>query len=146
MTKQRSIRKAFFLFIVLFIFLGPFYRQVLGGTSYVFRPWIMYTDRGVGVFVVDFREHRANGSEVKIDYMQTLGYGDTPHAQRLKNSKNLWRITSWEHGVLRIGDQLCRALGEGRDIRVYSQRADKDGWKVHHAATENLCARSSTTE
>lgn len=143
MTKQRNIRKVFFLLIMLFIFLGPFYRQVLGGTSYVFRPWIMFTDRGVGIFVVDFRERKADGSEVRIDYMQALGYGDTPYRQR---PKSLWRITNWEGGVLRIGHQLCRALGEGRDIRVYSQRSDKDGWKVHHAATENLCARGSTAE
>jgi hypothetical protein len=143
MTKQRNIRKVMLLLIMLFIMLGPFYRQVLGGTSYLFRPWIMFADRGVGIFVVDFRERKANGSEVRIDYMQALGYGNTPHRQR---PKSLWRITSWEDGVLRIGDQLCRALGEARDIRVYSQRADKDGWKVHHAATRNLCAGSSTAK
>jgi hypothetical protein len=128
---------------MLFIFLGPFYRQVLGGTSYIFRPWIMFTNKGVGVYVVDFRERKANGSEVRIDYMQALGYGDTPHRQR---PKNLWRITSWEDGVLRVGDQLCRALGEERDIRVYARLAEKNGWKVHHAATENLCARRSAAE
>jgi hypothetical protein len=131
------------LFIVFFIFLGPFYRQVLDGTSNIVRPWIMFTDRGVGVFVVDFRERKADGSEVRIDYMQALGYGDMPLRQR---PKKIWRITSWEDGVLRIGNQLCSALGEGRDVRVYALRADKNGWKFHHQATENLCARSSTTE
>ena len=143
MTKRRNIRQIFFLLFILFIFLGPFYRHVLGGTSFVFHPWIMFTNKGVGDYVVEFRERTATGSEVKIDYLEALGYGDTPHRQR---PEDLWRITSWEDGVLNIGDQLCRALGEGRDIRVYARLAEKDGWKVHHAGTENLCARGRAAE
>jgi hypothetical protein len=103
----------------------------------------MFATVGVGVFVVDFRERKADGSEVKIDYVRVLGIGDLPYRQRLKSH---WRITRWEEGVLRVGDQLCRALGEERDIRVYARRAEKDGWKVHHAAAKNLCAKTRTTQ
>ena len=143
MTTRRNIRKVFFLFAVLFILLGPFYRQVLEGESFIFRPWIMFTDRGVGTFLVDFHEFKSDGTHTKIDYMEVLGHADT---KGWREPKALWRLSNWEEGVLKVGSQLCQKLGQQKDIRVYARRAAKHGWEIYHEATENLCARSAPSQ
>ncbi len=126
-------RLAAFALLSTFIVFGPFYRQVLGGESPIFRRWVMY--RGVGSQLVDarFYQRLPDGRELEIDRYAVLGHPDPRRAPR-----DLWRIQGSEsaHAIAR---ELCGRLGLDADVRVRSRLGSLERWKPGDRGDRNLC-------
>jgi hypothetical protein len=59
--RRPILRLLAFSAIAAFIIVGPFYEQVLGQSTFVFRSWRMYSTRGLGVIDAKFYELAENG-------------------------------------------------------------------------------------
>ena len=117
---ERRIRPLLFAFIALFIILGPFYRQIIGGANPLFRQWQMYTDNGVGMISFRF-EREIDGTWQRFDYLPTLKrHFKIRKEKRLK----LNQIAAFEA----IKRQMCTDYGD-RALRVFAKRAHRTkGW------------------
>lgn len=116
-------RGIIFVLMVLHIVGGPFYRQVLKGKSYVFRPWRMFHAKGLHICDVEFFIRHPDGRIEKIDHFKTLGYDDF-----LKAPPYIRRIHG-EEGVLRVGRLIRAKVGHAADLRVNARIAIRQGWK-----------------
>lgn len=117
---------------------GPCYRQVLGGSHPLFRPWMMFSGGGKDLAVVRFEERLRDGSVRPIDRFVELGYDDRRRAPRW-----LQRIQG-EEGVQEVARRLCVVLGPQADLRAQARIATEGGWSVASAGEQNLCALAPT--
>ncbi len=115
---------------------GPFYRQVLGGSSKIPRSWVMFTGFAAGdVCDVEYRLRDGDSASV-LDRFAVLGYDDRWDApssvRRLPKKKN----------AIRLGERLCHRLeAEEPDIRLYARCAHRKGWRTVASGRENLCEK-----
>ena len=61
-------RATIFVLVLLYIIIGPFYKQVLHGKSDAFRSWQMFHTRGLDVCDVEFYLQHPDGRTEKINY------------------------------------------------------------------------------
>lgn len=130
-------RLAVFLLILSFMALGPFYRQILGGKNNLFRQWVMFKGKGVGVVDATFYQVLPNGEHVRINRYEVLGFKDPGQAP-----KTIKRMVG-RSGTLVVVKALCEKLGEGADVRVQSRWASREGWKSGFQGETNLCPRAT---
>ena len=116
-------RGIIFMLVLLYITIGPFYKQVLHGKSDVFRSWQMFHNRGLDVCDVEFYLHHPDGRTEKMDYFKILGYDDF-----LKAPHDLRRVRG-ENGVLYVGQLIRQNVGNEVDLRVNARIATREGWK-----------------
>ncbi len=138
------IRTALFFIILAWMALGPAYRQVLGGSSQIFRPWIMFKNAGIdpdteGDLMDATFYVAANGELKEINRFEVLGYGNPKHAP-----VEVFRITG-ESGIEFVAERLCEKLGNGADLRVKARAATTEGWKARYRAENNLCGSQHDT-
>lgn len=128
-----GIRAFVFCLAVGYMTFGPFYRQALKGSSFVFRPWIMFSGAGRNLLEVEFRQRHPDGSETPLDRYSTLGYDgyhDAPVWVR-----NLYELPE----PVRTG--MCEACGDDADIRFYAHRVE--GGETFANGAANICDNSS---
>lgn len=132
------IRTVLFFTILAWMILGPVYRQVFGGTSQIFRSWIMFRNFGIDpatkdslmdadFYVVD------NGKLIEINRFEILGYDNPKRAL-----EEVFRIMG-KPGIERVSERLCQELGDDADLRVKARMATTNGWKTLYNAEDNLC-------
>jgi hypothetical protein len=127
-------RAALCLSILAFMIGGPFYRQVLGGDSRIFRDWVMYDDFGLGVCRVDYSRRLPGGGAERVDRFAVLGYPEGAAAPPW-----LWRISS-SGKAFDVGELLCHALGPGADLRIDVACAGIGGWRQEARGDHDVCA------
>ena len=122
------VRLIGFYFVALFMFLGPLYKQVLGGKLREIRPWVMFHGFAGDVCAVRYESWHADGRRERIDVDTLLG------------RSGHWLIESPEEAA-RLGRVICTKLGGAADVRVWTRCAqiNGDGWKRKLKAQENLC-------
>jgi len=131
-----GLRLIAFLLIFAFMAFGPFYRQVLYGKNTLFRPWIMFKGKGVGVIDATFYQVLPDGRRVELNRYEIFNYSKPRNAP-----KNIWRIKG-KSGTLAVTRKLCKQLGPEVDVRVVSRWADRDGWKPGFQGNQNLCPKA----
>lgn len=124
------LRLLAFIAIAGFMIAGPVAEQVFGVRTALLRSWTMFSAIGLGVIDVSFQIRRPDGALVPLDRFEMLG---ASRDGRLK-----W-IGSREELASVIG-RLCKAAGQGADIRVRARQATRGGWEVIHTDAENACA------
>ncbi|MBN9550767.1 MAG: hypothetical protein J0H31_18325 [Alphaproteobacteria bacterium] len=123
------LRLLAFIAIAGFMIAGPVAEQVFGVRMALLRSWTMFSAIGLGVIDVSFQIRRPDGALVPLDRFEMLG---ASRDGRLK-----W-IGSREELASVIG-RLCKAAGQGADIRVRARQATRGGWEVIHTDAENAC-------
>ena len=117
-------RAAVFTLLMLYIVLGPFYKQVLKGKSNALPAWRMYYGRGFGVCDVEFYIRHPDGRIEYIDHFKALGYDKLlklhHHSRRIRRAK----------GVLEVGQGMRQKVGDTADLRVNARIGTRDGWKT----------------
>ena len=117
-------RAVAFTLLMLYVVFGPFYKQVLKGTSTAFRAWRMYHSRGIGICDVDFYIRHPDGRIEHIDHFKTLGYDKLlklhHHSRRIRYAK----------GVLEVGQLMRQKAGNDVDLRVNARIGAREGWKT----------------
>ncbi len=122
-------------FLALLLVLGgPVGRQLLGWTDKHLSRWIMF--RGIGLSLVDarFYSRSAQGELTRLDRYELLSRapGESKRAfRRLRSTK----------AVERMGRRLCKALGEGADVRIVSRVATRSGWRSQLSGDVNVCEK-----
>ncbi len=120
-----------------FMLLGPFYTQVLGGSTQgkILRPWVMFHSRGSDMCAVTFTLRSADGAERRIDYLRELGYGSW------RTSKKKYKRINSKGEAQRLARKLCRHLErEGSvDLRLHLKCASEDGWEPIYLGEKNAC-------
>jgi len=132
--ERSTARRLAFVAILVFMVFGPFYRQVLGGESRLFRQWTMFGGTGVGIVDATFLRRLSDGREVVLDRYEVLGFSERRDAPR-EIRRIVGRRETWE-----VARRLCEALGPNADVRVVSREATRDGWRPGYSGEENLCA------
>jgi len=135
--KPPTLRIIFFIFIVLFMFFGPFYRQLIGGDSEIFRRWRMFRSRGAMMCAVSYHQRFPNGEQEKLNRYPILGEDSWRTSKR-----KFKRITSKKKAI-RMGKRVCKKLGDDADVRVRLKCTPKYGknnnWVVILHEEENIC-------
>jgi hypothetical protein len=117
---------------VLFLFLGPFDRQVLHNDHVVFKAWRMYSGSATTECVADYFVRDRDG-EREVDRLRVLY--DVPHWSRATRRQ---RTLADADAVRAAGRQLCQALGTEHlvaDARCASTRR----WRRVESRSRNLC-------
>jgi hypothetical protein len=129
---MRIFRFVIFLTFSLYIVVGPFFSQVLGYDSKIFRKWVMFTDAGKNIIEVNFYL-RNEGVETKIDIFTILGYNSRQDAPR-----SLKRIKSKKE-AMRVAKRLCGKFRFKKDVRMYGRRGSRSHWIVFADGKRNIC-------
>lgn len=117
-------RAVAFTLLMLYVFFGPFYKQVLRDESNLFRAWRMYHTRGIGICDAEFYIRHPDGRIEYIDYFKILGY------DKLLGSHHHSRRIMGETDVLRVGQRIRQKMGAVVDLRVNARIGTRDGWKT----------------
>ena len=117
-------RAVAFTLLMLYIVLGPFYRQAVKGAIKAFPAWRMYYGRGFGVCDVEFYIRHPDGRIEYIDHFKTLGY------DKLLKLHHYSRRIRWATGVLEVGQRMRQEVGDTADLRVNARIGTRDGWKT----------------
>jgi hypothetical protein len=123
--------------LAAYIVFGPFYRQVLHGHNEWLRPWVMFSGAGLDATQVEYRSRGSDGHESVLDRYAILASTGAP-------TRTLSKVTDAK-AAKRVGQMLCRKLGEGADVRVYLRVATRNGWKRELSGEENLCELPTQT-
>jgi hypothetical protein len=123
-----SVRTGLVAVLLLWMCLGPIYRQVFNGSSRIFPAWHMYRGFGLGLIEVKLTTV-ANGERTRVDRLAVLGEDGAPVLRRLKTAKQL------DAQVARI----CEILGPDVDLRVEARVSQIRGWKVVRDGRANAC-------
>lgn len=130
----RRLRLAAFLAVLAFMLFGPFWTQVLGRESRLFRKWTMYHRSGIGVVDATFVRRLPDGTREELDRFAVLEI-----AKPRTEAEQVWRMKgqrqTWE-----VAQSLCRALGSDADVRVVAREATYGGWEELYRGERNLCA------
>ena len=125
------LRAGFALLLVVFMFGGPFYVQVLGGRAPGVRTWVMFRGFGLDICEANFYEVRDAGL-VEIDRYALFGYdglGDAPKSfRRLRTHR--------EVGL--HARKICRELSPS-EVRVEARCATKSGWRTVYTGQRDAC-------
>lgn len=118
--------------VTLFVVGGPFVRQVLRQPIQALRPWVMFQNYGAEICDLRLYEVADDGSLVRQDRCELLGYPDCedlPHA--------MWRANTLgeSNGQLR---QICRDH-DGGELRATLQCGGRWGWKPHYQGNKDIC-------
>ena len=132
------IRTGLFFIILAWMALGPAYRQVVGGSSPIFRQWMMFREYGAGLDTGEGLMDAAfyintDGELEEINRFEILGYDNPKRAP-----EEIFEIMG-KPGIERVSEKLCRELGDGADLRVKARMATTNGWKTLYNAEDNLC-------
>ena len=129
------LRLLLFILLVLFMLIGPFYKQIINGKSYIFREWIMFSGLSFGIYDIQLTEHLKDGSKIPVNYIEKLKI-------KKKSNKNYWRVMNPQH-VLRILKSVCiESQTSYPYISLKLKYATRKGWKVVHDNEENICNRN----
>ena len=132
---QFRLRLLLFTVLVLFMLIGPFYKQIIKGKSYIFREWIMFSGLSFGIYDIQLTEHLKDGSKIPVNYIEKLNI-------KKKSNKNYWRVMNPQH-VLRILKSVCiESQTSYPYISLKLKYATRKGWKVIHDNEENICNRN----
>ena len=129
---SRRLRAAAFLGVAVWMFAGPFYRQVLGGT-YGLPKWTMFHTIGSTSLDVTFYVVGSDGAATTIDRFETLGYTSrraSPQRVRLMRS---------EQDVAFVSRSLCKRLGWDTDLRARVRQGGERGWVVIEDGEVSRC-------
>lgn len=133
MTEQtRWSRLAIFAIFGVWMFAGPFDRQVLGYEHVIFKAWRMYSGFGITGCVADFWRRDGEGSLSEIDRLSVL-YGarwwEVPPPKR---------ILRGHEAVSSAGKALCQEL-DAEIIVADAKCASTTRWKIVERRQNNLC-------
>lgn len=129
-----ALRTLVFLAVCGVILGGPFYHQVLGGTSAWLRPWGMYHGNGINTVTVEFEWHR-NGTWEPFDVVPELKarLGIAP--------QELLRIDN-EAALAKVKLLVCHAFPHAR-MRFSAHQADRvEGWRTLAEREPLACPRA----
>lgn len=133
--KSHRLKIAGFLLITAFIFLGPFYGQVLGGEKRIFRRWVMWSAKGMGI--LDLRLYGINEKNEKefINFKSVLLKTNISESEykRLRKLKSRAELS-------RVIDIVC-SKSQYSIIQMKLRRATKEGWKTVYDRETNICRR-----
>lgn len=129
---MRAARAAVFGLVTAFVWSAPAYVQLFHGPIRWLRPWAMFSGAGLDATEVRFVERLPDGSDRPLDRYELLA---TTPAQRAALAK-----VRDEAAARKLGRRMCKAIGEGADVRAYMRIATRQGWKRVLRAKENLCA------
>lgn len=110
---------------------GPFYRQILGGSSNLAPQWEMFHGRGLGTVEVTFEQELPDGRRRVIDRFATLGRAPTSFAERVLTSPR--DLDNAAHA-------LCDRLGPDARLYAHASVAVSSGWDLLDDGSHNLCA------
>ena len=133
------IRRLLFGALVGFLVLGPFYRQVMGGKSPLFRNWIMFAGYGLDICTVQYEQMNEDGTLTPLNRLELLGYESLAEAPR--STRRLKSIQAAESQ----GRRICQRLDTDKpDVRLFARCASRKGWRRASKGTNNLCANMRT--
>ena len=143
-SMNSNARLVLYLLIGGWIVLSPDYRQVFGGTSNWFPRWVMFHGFGRAVCDVRFFEVIDDGGEQPIrraiDRFEVLG-----KERSWSTNKSLVRMSS-KSNVRKVGRKLCRALGEGADVRALARCGSRGRWKAKLNGKTKLCRKKPSRQ
>ena len=116
-----QLRAILFTSLALLILLGPFYRQVLGGDSILFRQWTMFSRIGLGSLVYTLEQRQADSWQQlphRTALYQQFGFG-RHHNLRLKGIS----------GMEKLEQQICQ-LFPTSILRLNIKMATQHGWHI----------------
>lgn len=122
------------LLALLLVLGGPVGRQLLGLTDRHLSRWIMF--RGIGLTLIDarFYSRSAQGELTRLDRYELL-------KRAPGEAKRDFRRLRSKKAVEQMGRRLCKALGEGADVRIVSRVATRSGWRPQLDGDSNVCER-----
>ena len=119
-----------FMAIAAFMIAGPAAEQVFGVRTPWLRSLTMFSAIGMSVIDASFEIRRPDGALVPLDRFEVLG---APLNGKLKRIESRDELAS-------VIKRLCKAAGQGADIRVRARQATRSGWQIIHTDAENACA------
>lgn len=132
--KSTSFRFVVFLFITAFIFLGPAYRQVLGGQEKIFRKWVMWSGQGLGILDIKLYGINGNNKEEFINFKSSLreNYSDKQYRRfrKIRTRKELLEVLSL----------ICQK-SDYSQINMNLRKATRNGWKTIYERKLDLCKK-----
>lgn len=133
--KSTHFKIVVFLLITAFIFLGPFYRQVLGGENRTFRMWRMWSTRGVGLLDLKLYGIRGNKGKEFINFKSILLNKNITESEyrRLRKIKTKNELSA-------VLDIVC-SNSRYSIIQMNLRQATLQGWKTVYDREDNICRR-----
>ena len=129
-----KFRIIIFVVLLLFMFFGPFYKQVLNGESKIFRQWEMWRKTGEKLYHVEFYEISKNGDSKFINYQKAV-YNKTTKAN-IKRLKRIYKARDLDF-IVKI---LCIKKKKDSYLRMYLRKFSREGWIVLYDKDENICS------
>ncbi len=131
---RHAARVALFFSLLLWTWLGPFGNQVLHRHWSWAQHWVMFSGASLDLCAVRYTEKHPDGTESPVDRWQVLGLDrwSVPPSGR---------VIGTAAGATRQGQQLCRDLPSGTDLRVYARCATRTGWARQLKGETNVCSR-----
>lgn len=131
-----SFKLILFLIITAFIFLGPLYRQVLGGENSIFRNWVMWSGMGIGLYDLRLYSENERGEKYFINFKSEIknNYSNAQYRQLRKLR------TSIE--VLKAVKLVCENHNQKSSISMKLRKATREGWKTVYDRNNNVCQRN----
>ena len=118
----------------LFIFGGPFDRQVLGRRDRLLKDWRPYGNGRSDVCVAEFAVVGRDGERTPVSHIGTLHDG-----------KTWWQVSLGDRSLRSVdevrvaGRQMCRAL-RVRDLRTRTKcGSTREGYRYRERWKDNLC-------
>ncbi len=128
-------RAVIFSILTLFIFLGPFYKQVLHGESNYIRKWTMWSNTGKGLYNVRIYQKFQNGNTKYISYKNSLNL-----KTQIRGLKRIYSVNKLET-ILKL---LCQKDYEDSFLILNLQRYRANGWVTIYNENTNICNNYST--
>lgn len=128
-----TIKVIIFILITVFIFMGPAYRQVFGGKNKIFRNWVMWSGKGIGLYDLRLYEIDENGNAKFINYKNELKVkGNSSKNRRLRRLRR-------KADVKEVAKLICKKLPKSH-IQMNLRLARKDGWETVYSKNTNICS------
>jgi hypothetical protein len=133
-----AARIAFFVPVLLYIWVGPLLRQELNVRNDYLPQWVMFSSTSLGLLDVRYERGLPGGGREYVDHVEVL---DIP-APRFRHPSRRWRITHKERRELRrMSRKLCGALGDGTELYLYTRRAVRSGWREVDRGDRDVCQK-----
>lgn len=126
-------RRAAFCVVGLFILLAPMFPHLFDLRSPFLRPWMMYSDVGVGILKGGFRVDDGV-SRRDLSPLQVMGLERYP---RLRHFLFEHRVHD-SADVARLAEPFCATLGPGARLSFEGAVGTRQGWRP--LQVNNVCA------
>lgn len=127
------IKVVIFILITAFIFIGPAYRQVFKGKNKVFRNWVMWSGKGIGLYDLRLYKISDSGEKTFINYKKELNVkGSSAKNRKLRRLRK-------KSDVREVAQLICNKH-RSSEIKMNLRLARKDGWYTVYNKDKNICS------